>query len=104
MCGNKILKRKLFVSAFASVKADPASRAYYDKESRRKNAITKPSSPWPDTVSIRSTPYCVTARFIKPRNLKKPTTILPKPIDKNDRGSRKFPNRLRKSHSQTHNV
>ncbi|MFC0581695.1 IS110 family transposase [Micrococcoides hystricis] len=30
--GNKVLKRVLFLSAFASIKADPASRAYYDKK------------------------------------------------------------------------
>jgi len=30
--GNKVLKRVLFLSAFASIKGDPASRAYYDKK------------------------------------------------------------------------
>ncbi len=30
--GNKILKRVLFLSAFASIKDGPASRAYYDKK------------------------------------------------------------------------
>lgn len=30
--GNKTLKRALFLSAFASIKADPLSRAYYDRK------------------------------------------------------------------------
>jgi len=30
--GNKVLKRALFLSAFASIKGDPASRTYYDKK------------------------------------------------------------------------
>src|SRR5699024_1337425 len=30
--GNKTLKRVLFLSAFASIKGDPTSRAYYDKK------------------------------------------------------------------------
>lgn len=30
--GNKVLKRVLFLSAFASIKGDPVSRAYYDKK------------------------------------------------------------------------
>lgn len=30
--GNKVLKRVLFLSAFASIKGDPESRAYYDKK------------------------------------------------------------------------
>lgn len=30
--GNKTLRRALFLSAFASIKADPLSRAYYDRK------------------------------------------------------------------------
>ena len=30
--GNKVLKRALFLSAFASINASPASRAYYDRK------------------------------------------------------------------------
>ncbi|GAA4113915.1 IS110 family transposase [Enteractinococcus coprophilus] len=30
--GNKVLKRVLFLSAFASIKGDPVSRAYYDRK------------------------------------------------------------------------
>ena len=30
--GNKRLKRALFLSAFASIRFDPASRAYYDRK------------------------------------------------------------------------
>lgn len=30
--GNKTLKRALFLSAFASLKGSPASRAYYDRK------------------------------------------------------------------------
>jgi transposase, IS111A/IS1328/IS1533 len=40
--GNKALKRVLFLSAFASLKADPASRAYYDRkcsEGKRHNQV-----------------------------------------------------------------
>ena len=33
--GNKTLKRALFLSAFASIKADPLSRAYYDTNTCR---------------------------------------------------------------------
>lgn len=39
--GNKHLKRALFLSAFAALRADPASRAYYDRkrtEGKRHNA------------------------------------------------------------------
>jgi transposase len=39
--GNKHLKRALSLSAFASLRADPASRAYYDRkraEGKRHNA------------------------------------------------------------------
>lgn len=40
--GNKALKRVLFLSAFASLKADPASRIYYDRkcaEGKRHNQV-----------------------------------------------------------------
>ena len=39
--GNKHLKRALFLSAFAALRADPASRAYYDRkraEGKKHNA------------------------------------------------------------------
>jgi transposase len=39
--GNKHLKRALFLSAFAALRADPVSRAYYDRkraEGKRHNA------------------------------------------------------------------
>lgn len=40
--GNKPLKRVLFLSAFASLKADPTSRVYYDRkcaEGKRHNQV-----------------------------------------------------------------
>ncbi len=43
--GNKVLKRALFLSAFASINASPASRAYYDSkraQSKRHNAADLP--------------------------------------------------------------
>lgn len=40
--GNKRLKRALFLSAFASIRFDPASRAYYDRKPPKANAKTKP--------------------------------------------------------------
>ncbi|NIH70446.1 transposase [Auritidibacter ignavus] len=43
--GHKVLKRALFLFAFASIKDDPASRAYYDKNAPKPNVTTKPSSP-----------------------------------------------------------
>ena len=40
--GNKRLKRALFLSAFASIRFDPTSHAYYDRNEPKGNATFKP--------------------------------------------------------------
>ncbi|BAU87914.1 hypothetical protein SLA_7048 [Streptomyces laurentii] len=39
--GNRQLKRAMFLSAFACMKADPTSRAYYDKQRARGKTHTQ---------------------------------------------------------------
>ena len=46
--GNKRLKRAMFPSAFASLRSDPVSQAYYQrKRNQGKPPWARPSSPWP---------------------------------------------------------
>ena len=42
--GNKHLKRALFLSAFAALRSDPTSKAYYDRKRARARSTTPPSS------------------------------------------------------------
>ena len=50
--GNKRLKRAMFPSAFASLRSDPVSRAYYQpKRNQDKTPWARPSSPWPTAAS-----------------------------------------------------
>ena len=50
--GNKRLKRAMFPSAFASLRSDPVSRAYYQrKRDQGKPPWARPSSPWPTAAS-----------------------------------------------------
>ena len=50
--GNKRLKRAMFHSAFASLRSDPVSRAYYQrKRDQGKPPWARPSSPWPTAAS-----------------------------------------------------
>ena len=50
--GNKRLKRAMFLSAFASLRSDPVSRAYYQrKRDQGKPPWARPSSPWPTAAS-----------------------------------------------------
>ena len=50
--GNKRLKRAMFLSAFASLRSDPVSQAYYQrKRDQGKPPWTRPSSPWPTAAS-----------------------------------------------------
>ena len=50
--GNKRLKRAMFPSAFASLRSDPVSRAYYQrKRDQGKPPWGRPSSPWPTAAS-----------------------------------------------------
>ena len=50
--GNKRLKRATFLSAFASLRSDPASRAYYQpKHNQDKTPWARPSSPRPTAAS-----------------------------------------------------
>ena len=50
--GNKRLKRAMFLSAFASLRSDPVSRAYYQpKRNQDKTPWARPSSPWPTAAS-----------------------------------------------------
>ena len=42
----------MFLSAFASLRSDPVSRAYYQrKRDQGKPPWTRPSSPWPTAAS-----------------------------------------------------
>ena len=55
--GNKRLKRAMLLSAFASLRSDPVSQAYYQrKRNQDKTPWAKPSSPRPTTVSCPCTP------------------------------------------------
>ncbi len=55
--GNKRLKRAMFLSAFASLRSDPVSRAYYDRKiAQDKAPWARPSSPWPTAASSPCTP------------------------------------------------
>lgn len=58
--GHKVLKRALFLFAFASIKDDPASRTYYDKNAPKPNVTTKPSSPKPVEELTSYSPYSET--------------------------------------------
>ena len=50
--GNKRLKRAMFLSAFASLRSDPVSQAYYQrKHDQGKPPWARPSSPWPTAAS-----------------------------------------------------
>ena len=50
--GNKRLKRAMFLSAFASLRSDPVSRAYYQrKRDQGKPPWARPFSPWPTAAS-----------------------------------------------------
>ena len=50
--GNKRLKRAMFPSAFASLRSDPVSQAYYQrKRDQGKPPWARPSSPWPTAAS-----------------------------------------------------
>ena len=50
--GNKRLKRAMFLSAFASLRSDPVSQAYYQrKRDQGKPPWARPSSPWPTAAS-----------------------------------------------------
>ena len=50
--GNKRLKRAMFPSAFASLRSDPVSRAYYQrKRDQGKPPWARPFSPWPTAAS-----------------------------------------------------
>lgn len=50
--GNKRLKRAMFLSAFASLRSDPVSRAYYQrKRDQGKPPWARLSSPWPTAAS-----------------------------------------------------
>ena len=50
--GNKRLKRAMFTSAFASLRSDPVSRAYYQrKRDQGKPPWARPFSPWPTAAS-----------------------------------------------------
>ena len=50
--GNKRLKRAMFLSAFASLRSDPVSRAYYQrKRNQGKPPWARLSSPWPTAAS-----------------------------------------------------
>ena len=50
--GNKRLKRAMFLSAFASLRSDPVSRAYYQrKRDQGKPPWARPASPWPTAAS-----------------------------------------------------
>ena len=40
--GNKRLKRAMYLSAFASLRSDPVSRAYYQRKRDQANARAKP--------------------------------------------------------------
>ena len=49
--GNKRLKRAMFLSAFASLRSDPVSRAYYQrKRDQDKTPWARPSPPRPNTA------------------------------------------------------
>ena len=76
--GNKVLKRTLFLSAFAALH-DPPSRAYYDRKRPKENATTKHSSPSHDAAPTSSTPCSATAPSTNPQH--------PKPLDKKHRGT-----------------
>lgn len=55
--GNKRLKRAMFGSAFALLRSDPVSRAYYERKiAQGKAPWAKPSSPWPTAASSPCTP------------------------------------------------
>ena len=55
--GNKRLKRAMFPSAFASLRSDPVSQAYYQrKRNQGKPPWARPSSPWPTAASCPCTP------------------------------------------------
>ena len=55
--GNKRLKRAMFPSAFASLRSDPVSQAYYQrKRDQGKPPWARPSSPWLTTASRPCTP------------------------------------------------
>ena len=74
--GNKVLKRALFLSAFAALN-DPVSRAYYDrKRAAGRRNTTRPSSPSPAAAPTSSTPCSETAPS---------TTSLPRPPDNRHR-------------------
>ena len=50
--GSKRLKRAMFLSAFASLRSDPVSRAYYQrKRDQGKPPWARPFSPWPTAAS-----------------------------------------------------
>ena len=50
--GNKRLKRAMLPSAFASLRSDPVSWAYYQrKRDQGKLPWARPSSPWPTAAS-----------------------------------------------------
>ena len=50
--GLRRLKHAMFLSAFASLRSDPVSRAYYQrKRDQGKPPWARPSSPWPTAAS-----------------------------------------------------
>lgn len=80
--GNKVLKRALFLSAFASIKGDPASAPTTTKNAPKANATTKPSSPSPDEDPTFSSPCFETAPAT---NLAQPNSL--QQLDENDRST-----------------
>jgi transposase len=69
--GNKVLKRALFLSAFAALR-DPVSRAYYSARSSKANATTKRSSRSRGDAATFCSPCCATAPFT---NSSRPLTL-----------------------------
>ncbi|MEU9015596.1 IS110 family transposase [Streptomyces sp. NPDC048479] len=53
--GNRLLKRAMFLSAFAALH-DPASRSYYDRQRAAARPTPKPSSGSPATASASCSP------------------------------------------------
>ena len=64
--GNRQLKRAMFLSAFACMNADPASRTYYDRNEPAAKPTPKPSSASPANASASCSPCSATAPSTNP--------------------------------------
>ena len=65
--GNKHLKRALFLSAFAALRADPSAAPTTTANEPNARSTTPPSSAWHDAAATSSTPRSRTERTTYPQ-------------------------------------